>query len=165
MYLLDANVFIQSHRAHYGFDVVPGFWEWLARGGGAGTLASVRVIKDELDVGQDELTGWAVDHASLFLAMDAAAQPSLAHLARWATSTSTGYTQAAQAEFLASGDYQLVAYAHAYNHTVVTYEVPAPGSKKKIKIPDACRALDVPCTGPYAMLREESARFVLGSSA
>lgn len=163
MYLLDANVFIQSHRAHYGFDFVPAFWEWLARGGAAGILASVHVIKDELDVGQDELTGWAVDHASLFLTMDAAAQPSLRHLALWALSPSAGYTQAAQTEFLASGDYQLVAYAHAYNHTVVTYEVAAPGAKKKIKIPDACRALDVPCTGPYAMLREESARFVLGS--
>ncbi|ACZ20280.1 hypothetical protein Sked_03120 [Sanguibacter keddieii DSM 10542] len=161
MYLLDANVFIQSYRAHYGFDIAPGFWEWLSRGGAVGMLASVRIIKDELDVGQDELTGWAVDHAPLFLAMDAATQPTLAHLARWTTSSSTGYTQAAQAEFLASGDYQLVAYAHAYNHTVVTYEVPAPGSKKKIKFPDACRALDVPCTGPYAMLREESARFVL----
>jgi len=27
MYLLDANVFIQAHQAHYGLDFAPGFWD------------------------------------------------------------------------------------------------------------------------------------------
>ncbi len=161
MYLLDANIFIQSHRAHYGLDFVPAFWDWLARGNAAGVLASIKKIKDELEDGQDELTGWASGHAPMFLAMDTATSSSLAGLAAWVGAPATGFRQAAVAEFLAGGDYQLIAYAHAHGHTVVTYEVSAPDSKKKIKIPDACAAMGVTCINPYAMLRQESARFVL----
>lgn len=28
-YLLDANVFIQAKRLHYGMDFCPAFWDWL----------------------------------------------------------------------------------------------------------------------------------------
>lgn len=28
-YLLDANVFIQAKRLHYGMDFCPAFWNWL----------------------------------------------------------------------------------------------------------------------------------------
>lgn len=29
MYLLDANVFIEAKNRYYGFDLAPGFWDWL----------------------------------------------------------------------------------------------------------------------------------------
>jgi len=29
MYCLDSNVYIQSHRLEYAYDIVPGFWNWL----------------------------------------------------------------------------------------------------------------------------------------
>ena len=29
-YLLDANVFIQARKMHYGLDFCPAFWDWLA---------------------------------------------------------------------------------------------------------------------------------------
>ena len=161
MYLLDANIFIQSNRAHYGLDFVPAFWEWLDRGHGARLLCSIEKIRDELDAGQDDLTVWASARKPMFLTMDATTAASLARLATWATTPAVSYTPAAVAEFLASGDYQLVAYAHAHGHTVVTYEVSAPGSKKKIKIPDACIAMGVNCIDPYSMLRHETAKFIL----
>jgi hypothetical protein len=28
-YLLDANIFIEAKNHHYGFDLCPGFWDWL----------------------------------------------------------------------------------------------------------------------------------------
>ena len=43
----------------------------------------------------------------------------------------------------------------------MTHEVPA-NSVKKIKIPNACIGLAIKCMTPYAMLRVERARFVLG---
>ena len=30
-YLLDSDVFIRAKNDHYGFDLCPGFWEWLER--------------------------------------------------------------------------------------------------------------------------------------
>ncbi len=38
----------------------------------------------------------------------------------------------------------------------------AGGSKKRIKIPDACISLGAKVMTPFAMLRKERARFVLG---
>ncbi|MDR1295128.1 MAG: DUF4411 family protein [Bifidobacteriaceae bacterium] len=162
MYILDANVFIQAHRAHYGLDFVPGFWDWLDRAHKLGMLASLDSVKKELDAGEDALATWEQSRGVMFLRMDPAAAPSLSWLASWAKSPSNGYTPAAVADFLRSADYQLVAYAHAHGHTVVTHEKAAnPGAKKKIKIPDACASLQVPFLNPFTMLRDEQCRFVL----
>lgn len=71
-----------------------------------------------------------------------------------------GYVAAAVSTFLQAADYYLVAQAHAAGHIVVTHEVLA-DSTRKIKIPNACNALGVPCIDPFEMLRREGARFVL----
>jgi hypothetical protein len=159
MYLLDANVFIQSKQAHYGLDFVPAFWDWLDRAYDDGTVRSIRPISDELAAGEDELSEWAASRTDLFLPMDGACGPSLAALAGWANLGH--FTPAAVAEFLASGDYQLIGYAHAHGLTVVTMEKSEPARKSKVKIPDACIAHGVEWTSPFQMLREENARFVL----
>lgn len=159
MYLLDANVFITAKNLHYGFDFVPAFWEWLDRGRAAGILCSVDKVGEELCAGSDELQVWAASRGELFRDPDARMIPSLRELARWAADGS--FTAAAQEIFLDSADYHLVAYAHAYGHTVVTHERPAPDAKNRIRIPDACIAMGVPWMDPYKMLRVESARFVL----
>jgi hypothetical protein len=162
MYILDANVFIQAHRAHYGLDFAPGFWDWLDREHQLGVLASVDSVKRELDTGKDALTTWEQSRAVMFLQMDPETVASLAQLASWAVLPARAYAQAAVADFLSSADYQLVAYAHAHKHTAVTHEKAAnPGAKKKIKIPDACNALNVPFVDPFKMLRDEQARFAL----
>lgn len=44
----------------------------------------------------------------------------------------------------------------------VTHEI-ASNSRKKIKIPDACRGLEVQFMNPFEMLRQERANFILGS--
>ncbi len=164
MYILDANVFIQAHRAHYGLDFAPGFWDWLDHEHNRGVLASLDSVKRELDAGQDALTTWEQGRAVMFLQMDATTTSSLTRLAAWAASAVNGYTQSAIADFLKSADYQLIAYADAHRCTVVTHERAAnPGARKRIKIPDACNAMDVPFIDPFTMLRDEHARFILAS--
>jgi len=65
-YLLDANVFIQAKNLHYGFDFCPAFWEWLVVQNGAGTVASIEKVADELASGEDDLTSWAKDRGPAF---------------------------------------------------------------------------------------------------
>lgn len=49
------------------------------------------------------------------------------------------------------------------DHTVATLEKPAmTPSKKKIKVPDACPGVGVKCMTPYALMRLEGVRLVLG---
>ena len=73
-----------------------------------------------------------------------------------------GYEPSAVSQFLQVADYYLVAHAHAHNLDVVTHEIAA-NTVKKIKIPNACIALNVKFLSPYEMLRTEKARFVLGT--
>lgn len=109
----------------------------------------------------DELSTWAAARGEgFFLKPVAKIVPSLTAVSNWATSQE--YEMAAISTFLQVADYYLVAQAHAESHTVVTHEVPA-ASLRRIKIPDACIGLGIKCMTPFAMLRRERARFVLGA--
>ncbi|MBS1677703.1 MAG: DUF4411 family protein [Actinobacteria bacterium] len=157
-YLLDSNVFIQAKNLHYGFDFCPAFWDWIIEKQQAGVVYSIEKVADELRAGADELSDWADARRDLFLPLDDEVVPSLATVSRWASGA--GYEPSAVSTFLQVADYYLIAHAHAHGITVVTHEVPAEGARK-IKIPNACIAMQVPCISPYEMLRAERARFVL----
>jgi hypothetical protein len=159
-YLLDANVFIQAKRLHYGLDFCPAFWDWLIARNTAQRVFSIEKVGDEIDAGGDELADWAAQRGSgFFLQPDPAMLPALGSVSTWAMGQ--GYEPAAVNTFLQVADYYLVAYALAYGHTVVTHEKADP-STKKIKIPNACIGLKIKCMTPFEMLRHERARFILG---
>lgn len=159
-YLLDANVFIQAKNLHYGLDFCPAFWDWLIAGNSAKQVFSIEKVGDEIFAVADELSNWAAQRGpDFFLKPDANLLPALRTVSGWATSQR--YEPAAVNTFLQVADYYLVAHALAYGHTVVTHEI-ASTSTKKIKIPDVCIGLGIKCVTPYAMLRRERARFVLG---
>jgi hypothetical protein len=160
-YLLDTNIFIQAKNLHYGFDFCPAFWEWMIKQNGTGKVASIDKVGDELQAGGDDLSDWATKRGKgFFLPPDDAILPALSKVSAWATGQS--YEAAAIATFLQVADYWLVAHASAHGFTVVTHEVPSE-STRKIKIPNACIGVGIPCLSPYEMLRRERARFVLGS--
>ncbi|MGK8464167.1 DUF4411 family protein [Nocardia cyriacigeorgica] len=159
MYLLDANIFITAKNRHYGFDIVPGFWEWLDRGHRAKILCSVDAVLRELVAGKDDLSSWATARRNLFIPPDPKTRGSFTRLATWANSGV--FTPAAVAEFLASADYELVAIAHAHKHIVVTHEHFSADAKKRILIPNACKEMGVDYMDPYKMLRTEGAKFIL----
>jgi hypothetical protein len=161
MYLLDANVFMQAKNQHYGFDFCPAFWSWLDNAYAAGRVASVDKVGAEVRAGGDELSTWATARSPFLFQPDAGVISSARMLSGWAMAAGQ-YTGAARNEFLASADYYLIAHAHAQSHVVVTHEVAAPNSQKRIKIPDACNAVGVRCVNPFAMLRAEQVSFVLG---
>ncbi len=160
-YLLDANVFIQAKNQHYGLDFCPAFWDWLIAQNAAGNVFSVEKVGGEIQAGADELAAWAAQRGdAFFLKPSNATPPALASVSRWATTR--GYEPAAMNTFLQAADYYLVAQAVAHQHTVVTHEIAAE-STKRIKIPNACKGLGVQVMTPFAMLRHERARFVLGT--
>ena len=153
-------MFIQAKNLHYGLDFCPAFWDWLLQSSQDGRVFSIDKVADEIDAGNDELAKWARNHGSgLFLSTDASIAASLGKVSEWAMSQQ--YEPAAVNTFLQSTDYYLISYALANRLIVVTHEVPA-NSPKRIKIPNACRGLDIPFMTPYEMLRKERARFILG---
>lgn len=158
MYLLDSDVFIQAKNLHYGFDIVPAFWHWLVTSHAAGRLFTVERVAQEVIAGGDDLADWMrARPASFILKPTADDAPALQRVSVWANSA--GYRQGAAATFLSSGDYYLVGQALSLGYTIVTHEVASPAGEKRIKIPDACRAVRVPSMSPFQMLRAEGARF------
>lgn len=161
-YFLDADVFIRAKNLHYGFDFCPAFWDWLIRQNKDGRLYNIERVGDELLAGTDELADWArVRGAGFFLSPHESLFPAMQAVSSWVTVQ--GYEPAAVSTFLQVADYYLVAQAYTGQHTVVTHEVSS-GSRRKIKIPDACIGLGIKCVTPFEMLRRERARFMLGPS-
>lgn len=158
LYLLDANVFIQAKNFHYGFDFCPGFWDWVVTKNSEGTVASIDRVENELRGYEDELSEWVANRASgFFLGPNPPLADSLLGVSEW--SYSQDYTSAAIDVFLQGADHALVAHGLALDCAVVTHEKPA-STAKKIKIPNACAALEVRYMNVFEMLRREQARFV-----
>lgn len=143
----------------YGFDLCPGFWQWLEKANAAGVVHSVDAVYSELTAGDDDLAQWAKDHEGFFLPTTAAELTAIAAINRWANN-SPDYKQAAKNEFAKAADSYLIGHAVAGGHTVVTHEV-SRQQRTKIKIPNAADANDVPHVNLFQMLRTEGARFVL----
>lgn len=159
MFLLDANVFIEAKNRYYGFDLAPGFWDWLDAAAEVGAIGSVRAVRDELIRGSDQLADWARSHPEAFHEPDGVVTAKLAEVALWANSQD--FTAAAVSEFLSVADYQLVAHAAAHGHTVVTHEQPQAGAKRRVLIPNACVGVGVDFCNTFTMLRSHSVQLDL----
>ncbi len=158
-YLLDANVFIEAKRRHYGFDFCPAFWDWLDTQHAAGSVFSIERVGNELLAADDDLSEWAARRgAAFFLPPDERLLPSLEAVAAWVRGQR--FRTGAIGAFLEDADYFLVAHAHAYGYVVVTHEVPSDGVRQ-VKIPNVAIGVKLRCMTPYEMLRIERARFVL----
>jgi hypothetical protein len=154
MYLLDANVFITAARLYYAFDLVPGFWEWLAAQGDAGNIGSIPRVRAELTGSTDPLSDWAKARPdSFWIAESADTVTSAGRLTSWIMGDGLPYTSAAKDEFLASADYMLIAECHASAQPLVTHEKSSPNSRRKVFIPDVCRAHAVQFEDPWNVLR------------
>jgi len=162
-YLLDSNCFIHAKNLYYGFDVCPGFWEWLDLVSQSGQVLSISSVYDEIEPGGDELSDWARDHRSMFLEPDESVLASLGEVNQWAQG-STRYSPGAKMDFAAKADSWLVAYGLSKGHDIVSHELPGLNKKKVIKIPDAAAAHQVRCVQLHHVLRSLGARFVLPQS-
>lgn len=70
-FLLDADTLITGKNQAYGFDICPGFWDFLAREHGASEVFSVKPVGDELKRGNGELANWArAREAGFFLPLE-----------------------------------------------------------------------------------------------
>lgn len=47
-YLIDTNIFIESARRFYAFDICPGFWKFLGKCSESDSVKSISKVYDEL---------------------------------------------------------------------------------------------------------------------
>lgn len=162
-FLLDADVLIQAHRMYYAFDICPGYWQCLTDQHGLGKVASIDRVRKELLVEADALVTWVNTSvpAGFFEKTDTAETIArYQQVIAWVQGNSQ-YQPAARATFAAGADGWLVAHALQTGRVVVTMEVAAPQSTRKVKIPDVCNAVGVSVCNTFDMLRLLDTRFHL----
>jgi predicted nucleic acid-binding protein len=170
-YVLDANVFIEAHQRYYAFDVCPGFWECLLHHHRTGRIVSIDRVRAELVKAKnkdeseknkpDELERWVKGTApkDLFETVnDQSVMKSFAEMMAWVQSQSQ-YTKDAKKEFVQVADGWLAAYAKVRGCVVVTHEVFARESKRRVPLPNVCKQFGVAYQNTFSMLRELEARF------
>ncbi|MEO5376400.1 MAG: DUF4411 family protein [Magnetococcus sp. DMHC-6] len=161
MYLLDSNVFIEAKNLYYGFDICPGFWDWMDDAVQQRTATSIVKVYDELAKGKDELAEWVKDrkHNGFFLAVsDVATQQAFSQVMSFVQQAP--YTEAAKAKFSGCADPWLIAKAISLKATIVTHEKFEPGSKKRVLIPNVCQKFNLTYMNTFDLLRECAASFV-----
>ena len=159
-YVLDANVFMEAAARYYALDLAPRFWESLVEHARTGRVMSIDRVQRELTRGKDELAQWAnADFSSAFMSTDSPEViDGYGELMRWVQSQNQ-FSDAAKADFASGADGWLVAYARANGCVVVTQEVLNPDVKRKVPIPNVCRAFNVPWIDTFTMLRNLGVRF------
>jgi hypothetical protein len=153
-FVLDANVFIQAHRAYYGFDICPGFWRSLLREHEAKRVVSIDKIRDELLGSKDQLSAWVKDTAPATLfkgTADKAVSDAYRDMVKWVQGEAQ-FTVEAKAGFADVADGWVIAFAKAYGHVVVTHEQYRPDAKSKVPMPNVCLEFDVDYCDTFEML-------------
>ncbi len=160
IYLLDANIFIEAKNTYYGFDTVPAFWKWLDLEQQNGQLASIEPIRDELLKGKDELADWATvrKEAGWFLPVwDEPTQLCFTQIANWVINEP--YYPRAIADFLDIGDSWLIAKALTLDATIVTHETLQLDCRRRVKIPNVCRAFGIAYMDVFDLIRQSGVKF------
>jgi len=158
-YLMDSDVLIRAKNLHYGFDFCPAFWDWLVKMNSAKKVYSVSAVFSELQAGADQLADWAKTIKSeFFLEPDQEQITQYKKIQDWLRESN--YEPGAINDFFQAADSALIAAAMSKKWTVVTHETSA-NTKRKVKIPNACIGLGVQPINPFAMLRQERAKFIL----
>ncbi|KAA9354266.1 DUF4411 family protein [Ochrobactrum quorumnocens] len=161
-FLVDSNIFIEAKNRYYGFDICPGFWEWMddVCGNGVGSIVEVR---NELLDGRDELADWISDRkdAEWFLQIDD--EETQNHFADVANHVAmAGYSDAAVEKFLAKADPWIIAKSMTLGSTIVTHETVAQANaRNRVLIPNVCNHFGVPYLNTFDALRQMAASFNL----
>ncbi|MCU4576139.1 DUF4411 family protein [Acinetobacter courvalinii] len=161
-YLLDTNIFIQSHNISYHPSFCNGFWDWLISGFKADKFYSIDKVYDEMikpPTSQDELSQLLRAQAipqNMFVSSLSDQNVAVAYgkLMQWAFSNNH-FLPRAKTEFARadSADAHLIATAMAYNYVIVTEELSNPQAKARILIPDAAAQFGVQCLTMPSLLR------------
>lgn len=154
VYVLDANVFIESKKRYYAFDIAPGFWNALLLRAAVGQIVSIDRVRLEIERVGDELTDWAKNNFLQFFesTADASVIQEYRAIMQW-SQRQTQYDQSIKADFAQIADPWLVAYARSKGFVVVTEEVLNNGTRKKIPIPNVCVQFGVGYCNTFEMLR------------
>src|SRR5690606_21828737 len=143
---------------HYPIDIAAGFWNKIRDLAHQRSIISIDKVKDELFDRNDALEEWCISNLPEDFFKDTShVMSEYAQVTGWAVSRGGHYLQNALNEFLDAdeADAFIIAYclADPENRVVVTQETSEPNRQNRVKIPDACNALNVSVVSTIEMFR------------
>lgn len=161
-YLIDTNIFIESARRFYAFDICPGFWEFLEQCSQTDSVKSISKVYDELTSDNSNLQDFKeqLKNKGFFLSIENIDPESYTKISQELQTMQ--YTPKAIQDFSSGADFFLVALAYQESYTIVTHEAKSGNNARNtIKIPNVCERLNISCIDVAEFLRNEQARLVL----
>lgn len=152
-YCLDANVFIEGWNKYYSMDLCPTYWEILDQLAQQDRVFAPIEVKREIRQHDDALAKWINARPYVFREITIEVQEYLRQIMR-------GYNRLVDSTRQRSiADPWVIAHAMAEKAIVVTKEMPAGPSSRRVKIPDVCSALNVPWIDDFQFAREIGIHF------
>ncbi len=160
-YCLDSNIFIESQKNYYSFEIAPPFWNALMDWGESQIICSTNTVYDDLIKYDDKLAHWArTDGSALFVDPDPQTYECYSKIADFVTEKYEPYKVET---FLDGSDPWVIAYAKANGLVVVTLEVIRQENvnketgkigMKKIQIPNICKEMGVIYIDTFRLLQD-----------
>jgi predicted nucleic acid-binding protein len=145
IYCFDTSALLQPWNTYYSMQFFPDFWNVIEALAREGILFCTEEVYREIEKKDDSLAAWVKEQPFLFREATEDVQKNL----RVILESHKELVQAGKDRSRA--DPWVIAHAMAEGAVVVTKEGYAP---RKIKIPDVCRAYEVPCIDDTQFVRE-----------
>ena len=150
VYSLDTSSLIDAWDVYYPPENFPTLWRRFDDLIGTGRARAASEVRTEIERLHDGLTDWSAKHAEMFCEIDrplSDAKPAVMRDYPRLVDTITGRS---------GGDPWVIALAQVHGCIVVSEEKPA---KRKMRIPDVCRELGLPCIRITDLVKHEGWRF------
>ncbi len=132
----------------------PGLWTNLERMIEVGDLIASELVLTELEQVDDDLLQWAYIHRKMFVRLDQEIQEFVKSILR----NHPTFVDAKKTR--SDADPFVVALAKIHQATVVTNETPTGNPNQRMKIPDACNALNIPYMGLLEFFKKQGWTFL-----
>ena len=159
-YSLDTGFFIEGWRKYYSPDFCDGYWEIIDSLAQKGIVFITSEVLKELLKIDDEISQWIKDRKYFVKEIDDRVQECLWKIYE---TNPVHNNLVNDVKNRSIADPWVIAHAMAEDATVVTKEDMYAGQNfRKIKIPNVCENMGVPCMDDFEFIREIKIRFSCG---
>lgn len=154
-YCLDTNILIEAWTKHYSMDLCPDYWEIVDDLARKDRIFCTMEVKREIEKTDDKLSRWIGERPHLFRELTEQVFSNLKRIYK----NPANIRLVDSSKFRSAADPWVIAHAMAENAIVVTKEGFESKPTNRIKIPNVCHALGVPCIDEFKFVSEVGIRF------
>lgn len=148
-FCLDTNIFIEPWTKYYSMDICPDYWEILDSLAHKGIIFCTMEVKREIEKTSDDLSEWFKYRPHFFRELNDRVFINIRKI--YENPVHERLVDNTKSRSLA--DPWVIAHAMAEQATVVTKEFLEARTTKRIKIPNICQNLGVPCIDEFEFIR------------